>query len=123
MLGISTVTLGYIGWTITLEAIKDTKQNILNWSISIAFFATLVSLFWKVYADWKTIITEEEIIRPGLLGMRVIRWSEVTHITRVGFGIHIHATFKKIVITPYAYKEPFLIICQIYEQAEKRRIQ
>jgi hypothetical protein len=97
----------------------------LNWPIAIlmdiAFLAILVGMFWKAYGDWKTIITEEEIIRPRLLRMRVISWSEVTYITGFGAGIHIHAPAQKIVITPYAYKEPALIIEQIYELAEKMR--
>jgi hypothetical protein len=39
-------------------------------------------------------------------GKTIMKWHEVTKVTAVGFGIHIAAKDRKIVLAPYAYKNP-----------------
>ena len=56
-------------------------------------------------------------------GKKQIQWHSVTQIEPLGYGIHIHAADKKIVIAPWAYKDPEALIAfirvQFQEQANK----
>ena len=56
-------------------------------------------------------------------GKKQIKWASVTQIETIGYGIHIYATDKKIVIAPWAYKDPEALIAfirvQFQEQANK----
>lgn len=56
-------------------------------------------------------------------GKKQIPWQSVTKIETIGYGIHIYAAGKKIVIAPWAYKDPEALIAfiraQYQEQANK----
>jgi hypothetical protein len=42
-------------------------------------------------------------------------WKEVTNVKTVQFGIHIYSGSKKIIVGPYHYKKPDLVISSIAE--------
>jgi len=56
-------------------------------------------------------------------GKKQIKWDSVTQIETIGYGIHIYAADKKIVIAPWAYQDPEELISfirvQFQEQANK----
>ncbi len=80
----------------------------------LVVFSALLS---KLYCDWKTTISEESVTRPTPFGVRVIRWTEVTKVEFFsGVGIHIHGPNGKIVISPYAYRNPALVFEQVRER-------
>jgi membrane protein implicated in regulation of membrane protease activity len=88
-----------------------------GWSWPIVFTLDFIcvlltaALYWKIYYDSKTTIDDNEIYQPSLFGTRTISWSKVTKIEVFGgAGYHIYAGDKKIVITPYAYKNPVGVI-------------
>jgi hypothetical protein len=87
------------GWTWSSVVLMD-----------IALLGMLIGLFWKMYRDGKTQFGQEELSCPNIIGGKKIRWSDVTRIERVGFGYHIYSQNQKIVVTPYAYKQPESIL-------------
>ncbi len=64
------------------------------------------ALYWKIYYDAKTTIDGNGIYQPSLFGICTISWSEVKNVKVFGFGYHVYAGKRKIVVTPYVYKNP-----------------
>lgn len=117
---IGTVALAFIGWAITSQVYRDWSRGLpisggWNWPIVIgvdlACFCGALALYWKIYADSKTTIDASGVGRPSLRGFRHIAWSDVTAIKVFGgVGFHIYAGAEKIVVSPYAYREPERVI-------------
>jgi len=43
-------------------------------------------------------------------GATAFQWREVTEVKKVGFGLHVLAGDRKIVIAPYAYRNPDQVV-------------
>ena len=113
---IGTSALFFIAWAITSQVYGEWSQGLSisggwNWptviAIDFACALMVVALYWKVYFDTKTTIDDKGIYQPSLFGIRTISWPDVTNVEVFGgVGYHIYAGKKKIVVTPYAYKDP-----------------
>ena len=53
-------------------------------------------------------------------GNKQIQWQSVTKIETIGYGIHIYAADKKIVIAPWAYRDPEALISFIQAQFQEQ---
>ena len=53
-------------------------------------------------------------------GKKQILWDRVTQIETIGYGIHIYAADKKIVIAPWAYQDPEALIAFIQAQFQEQ---
>ena len=53
-------------------------------------------------------------------GKKQSQWDSVTKIETIGYGIHIHAAGKKIVIAPWAYQDPEALIAFIQAQFQEQ---
>lgn len=47
------------------------------------------------------------------LGGRQLRWSQISAIEQVGYGLHLYAGRQKLVIAPWAYRDPAALRVQI----------
>ena len=66
--------------------------------------------------------TRIRVTRFGISsGKKKLPWQSVTQIETLGYGIHIHATGKKIVIAPWAYQDPEALIAFIQAQFQGKR--
>lgn len=124
------VGLGFVCWGVTTQPILSPDGRYLSpgkhrlfAAVVIGFcLVTFSALLWKLYCDWKTTISEDSVTRPTPFGVRVIRWAEVTKAEVYGgVGIHIHAPDGKIVISPYAYRDPDLVFEQVRERLVARK--
>jgi hypothetical protein len=98
--------LGFIGWAVMTQS---ESNRIGMWEIGVACCCLVMfaAVLWKLYGDWKTTITDEAVTRRSPVGTRTIHWAEVTEATIFnGYGIHVHDSNGKIVISPYAYRDP-----------------
>jgi len=129
---ISATGLGFIGWMVTEPAIGrvlngSPLHNGWNWpavvALDLACIACFIALIWKLYCDWKTIVSKEGIQQPGLFHIRSIRWSDVTAVKWFGLSIHIHGPNERIVVTLYAYKSPEQVVARIGELLLAGRVQ
>jgi hypothetical protein len=113
---VGTATLLFIAWAITSQVYGEWSRGIpisqgWNWpiviGIDLACILLVGALYWKIYFNAKTTIDGNGISQPSLFGIRTISWSEVTNIGVFGgVGYHVYAGKRKIVITPYAYRNP-----------------
>jgi hypothetical protein len=61
------------------------------------------------------------VTRCGIIsGKKQIQWQSVTKIETIGYGIHIYAADKKIVIAPWAYQDPEELISFIWVQFQEQ---
>ena len=74
-----------------------------------------LALCFKIWADGKVELTRELVSRPSLRGRQTIRWRDVSSISRFGFGLHVASAKTKIVLSPYAYKEPARLLAAIQQ--------
>jgi hypothetical protein len=87
----------------------------------IVAFAVLViaGSLYSVYSAARIKVTTFGISS----GNKQIKWASVTQIETIGYGIHIYAADTKIVIAPWAYKDPESLISfirvQFQEQSNK----
>ncbi|WKT59551.1 hypothetical protein Q2E61_11665 [Microbulbifer thermotolerans] len=110
----------FIAWSITWQVYREWSNGLPisgGWSWPIVVSVNLVcafavsALYWKIYSDAKTTIDEYGIFKPSLFGAHTIAWSEVTNVEVFGgVGYHVHAGNSKIIVTPYAYKNPNQVI-------------
>lgn len=117
---VGTIGLAFIGWTITAQVYREWSQGLAisggwNWptviGVDILCMLCAAALYWKIYADPKTTIDASGVSRPCLYGPTHIAWPNVTDIKAFGgTGFHIYAGKAKIVISPYAYREPEAVI-------------
>lgn len=114
-----TAAIAFIVWQTTAQVYRPWAHDMRigrgwNWPIVIVWDAisilSLLALFWKIYCDAHTELGEVELCRPSLLGIRRIRWSEIVQVKTVGFGFHLSSKDKKIVVSPYAYRDPASVI-------------
>jgi hypothetical protein len=119
---VASVALGFIAWSLTMQVYRESANGEpitggWTWTSVIllnAFLITvLLALFWKIYRDANTHFGEEELSQPGIFRLKRIKSSEVTRSDGVGFGFHIRAGRTKIVVTPYAYKQPHAMIALV----------
>jgi hypothetical protein len=94
----------------------DTTTAVLIMAFSVLVIAGSI---YSVYSAARIRVT-----RCGISsGKKQIQWQSVTKIETIGYGIHIYAAGKKIVIAPWAYKDPEALIAfirvQYQEQANK----
>jgi len=116
-----TTGLVFIGWAITASAFAAWSRGVplnggWNWplvlAVDLACLACCAALYWKIYCDAQTVIDAVGVRRPGLLGRHQIEWREVTDVrVFAGVGLHIYAAQRKLVVSPYVYREP----AQIFE--------
>lgn len=112
--------LTFIGWAITSQVYAQWSHGLpitggWNWPIVIGIdlicFLSALGLYWQIYADANTTIDVSGLSRPSLRGPKHIAWSEVTALKVYGgAGFHVYAGTKKIVVGPYAYREPKRVI-------------
>ena len=117
---VGTGALVFIGWAITSQVSKQWSHGLpitgrWNWPIVIALdlvcLLGVLALYWKIYADAKTTMSAEGLTRPTLRGSEHIAWHDVTTIKVFGgVGFHVYAGCRKIVLSPYAYRDPDRVI-------------
>jgi hypothetical protein len=120
---IAAAGLGFIGWIVTAQVLRETMQGLpisggWSWPLVIGLdlicLGAFLALIWSIHCDSRTQFLDSQLTQPGLFGLRVIRWSEVTGVKVFGgVGYHIHAPGKKIVIAPYAYAKPEAVIAEL----------
>jgi hypothetical protein len=66
------------------------------------------------------VVGEETLTQPGILGARVIRWKDVTEVRQVGYYCHVVSGKKKIVLSPYAYRNPESIVTMVLSRVADR---
>jgi hypothetical protein len=107
--------IGFLCWAITSPMLDQTQkahyeQLGWNWNNILLFDIGLISCFIalivKVYFDLKVEYDEFEIKRPSLKGLKIIKWADVEQIKQVQYGLHLVSMNEKIVISPFAYKDP-----------------
>jgi len=122
--------LGFISFALTMQVFHEwlhrkAISGVWTWSsvvlMDIVLLGMLIGLFWKMYCDGKTQFGQEELSCPNVTGWKRIRWSDVTRIDRVGFGYHIYSQNQKIVVTPYAYKQPESVLRLIRTRLAKAK--
>jgi hypothetical protein len=94
----------------------DTPTSLMLLAFAILAIAGSV---YSVYSAARIRVT-----RCGISsGKKQIKWDSVTQIETIGYGIHIYAADKKIVIAPWAYQDPEALISfirvQFQEQSNK----
>jgi hypothetical protein len=113
MAGIST---GGLFLYFAAQESTDTPTSMLI--VAFAILAIAGSIY-SVYSAARIRVT-----RCGISsGKKQIPWQSVTQIETIGYGIHIYAADTKIVIAPWAYKDPEALISfirvQFQEQSNK----
>lgn len=110
LLGIST---GGLFIYFTTQESTDTPTAML-----IVVFAILViaGSLYSVYSAAQIRVTTCGIGS----GKKQIKWHSVTKIETIGYGIHIYAADTKIVIAPWAYKDPDALISFIRGQTQEQ---
>jgi hypothetical protein len=112
---ISMTAIGFIVWQITAQVYRPWAYGVrvcCGWTSPLVIMwdavclLSLLALFWKIYSDAATELGEVDLCRPSIFGIRRIRWSEIVRVERVGFGYHISSKDKKIVVSPYVYRDP-----------------
>lgn len=82
-------------------------------AILLAF--AILAIAGSMYSVYST--ARIRVTRCGISsGKKQIKWASVTQIETIGYGIHIYATGKKIVIAPWAYQDPEALIAFIHAQ-------
>jgi hypothetical protein len=119
---IITTAMAVVAWLITAPVCRAWTKSLpvagwgswppaIIWDVGI--FCVLCAFFWKLYCDANTEMSETELRRPSIFGLRRIRWAEVVRIKQVGFGYHVFSKDNKIVLSPYAYKSPESVISML----------
>jgi hypothetical protein len=119
VLAVTAAAVVFVAWFATapvFSAASAGKPLPEGWSVVSAavFDGFLVS--YLLYLGWvarqcaRTEIDEAGISQPSLLGPRRIHWSDVRRVSRSGYGLHIHGERCRIVVTPYAYKDPSAVV-------------
>jgi Mn2+/Fe2+ NRAMP family transporter len=102
----SAAVLSFIGWMVTAQ--------VLMIAIDLASVMCFFALLWNIYCDYKTEFTEDAITRPSLLRLRGIKWSDITEVKVFnGVGYHIHSQDERIIVSPYVYKRPDLVVAEL----------
>ena len=110
LLGIST---GGLFLYFAAQESTDTPTSMLI--VAFAILAIAGSIY-SVYSAARIRVT-----RCGIsLGKKQILWHSVTKIETIGYGIHIYAADKKIVIAPWAYRDPEALIAFIQAQFQEQ---
>jgi len=87
-------------------------------SLMLLAFAILV-IAGSIYSVYSA--AQIRVTRCGISsGKKQIRWHSVTKIETIGYGIHIYAADKKIVIAPWAYRDPEALIAFIQAQFQEQ---
>jgi hypothetical protein len=119
---IAAAAIGFIIWETTAPVYRASVHGLptrggWNWPLVIACDAgclfVLLALYWKIYCDAKTELGEAELSRPSVFGLRRIRWSEVVRVKIVGSGCHVFSKNTKIVLSPYAYRDPDSVLATL----------
>ena len=94
----------------------DTPTSILLLAFTILAIAGSI---YSVYSAARIRVTKCGISS----GKKQITWQSVSKIETIGYGIHIYAAGKKIVIAPWAFQDPEALIAfirvQFQEQSNK----
>lgn len=90
-------------------------------SLMLLAFAIL-AIAGSIYSVYSA--AQIRVTRCGISsGKKQIQWQSVSKIETIGYGIHIYAADKKIVIAPWAYQDPEALISfirvQFQQQANK----
>jgi len=119
----SVAVLSFIGWMVTAQVLRERRwgfpiSGVFNWllmiAIDLASVVCFLALLWKIYCDYKTEFTEDAITRPSLLRLRGIKWSDITEVKVFnGVGYHIHSQDERIIVSPYVYKRPDLVVAEL----------
>ena len=110
LLGIST---GGLFLYFAAQESTDTPTAMLL--VAFAILAIAGSMY-SVYSAARIRVTTRGISS----GKKQILWHSVTKIETIGYGIHIHAADKKIVIAPWAYRDPEALIAFIQAQFQEQ---
>ncbi len=87
-------------------------------ALLIVAFAIL-AIAGSIYSVYSA--AQIRVTRCGIsAGRKQIPWHSVTQIATIGYGIHIYAANTKIVLAPWAYQEPEVLIAFIREQWQKQ---
>lgn len=131
---IVTIVFPIMMWSLTSQFLADLAQGIEprgGWSwLSISIFnvfllGIIAALYWKIYCDANTTIDKTGVSRPTLLGRCDLSWHEITDLRIFrGVGLHLYVGRKRrLVISPYAYKDPERVALVIYECIKQSREQ
>lgn len=110
LLGLST---GGLFLYFAVQESTDTPTSMLI--VAFAILAIAGSIY-SVYSAARIRVTRCGIIS----GKKQIKWHSVTQIETIGYCIHIHAADKKIVIAPWAYRDPEALIAFIQAQFQEQ---
>jgi len=118
---------GLSGGLVTAQALGAIRKGLpipggWSWISVIGFDLTCVALFvwgiWIAYRVANTIISDEGVSQPRLTGCISYRWSEIEKVSVFGYGIHLHGPRGKIVLAPFAYRNPAAIIALVARMTE-----
>jgi hypothetical protein len=123
----ATIALGFIAWSVTSPVVQAAAANEPlpgGWSwVSVLVLdgcamALLGGLLWRVYKDAHTEIDTMGVSQPSLHGRRSLSWQDVRRVSRyAGVGWHLHGDRFRIIVAPYAYRDPQSVIAEIEARA------
>ena len=107
------ISMGGLFLYFAAQESTDTPTSMLI--VAFAILAIAGSMY-SVYSAARIRVT-----RCGISsGKKQIQWQSVTKIETIGYGIHIYAADTKIVIAPWAYKDPEALIAFIRAQYQEQ---
>ncbi len=112
----SALGLGVTVWVVTTRGFSDLSPSWNLMAVAITNLACLMAfagLIWKIYRDSETLVSADGVRRPSFVGQTFLRWSEVREVRFVRFGIHLIGAAGRVVISPYAYRDPQRLIKRI----------
>ena len=108
--------LGFISWFVATLGFSDLtpeSNRIVAVLTSLLCLTAFAALVWKVHCDSRTRISGDGIGRPGFRGDIFLRWSDVREVRIVHFGIHLVGATGRVVVSPYAYRDPERVIDRV----------
>jgi hypothetical protein len=113
IIALSFGALGLIAWLVSTEGFVDLTPSMNRLAIAstdVLCLLALVALLNKIRSDANTILDDEGVRRPTLMGSRFLRWSDVREVRGHGLGLQLYGASTRMTITPYAYADPAAII-------------
>ncbi len=88
--------LAIVGVILLIILIQDDSPTLFP--VIIFFGVVFLAIFYSM--TLKTIISEDEISSQNFLGVKTLRWSEISHISGSGNGIKLHNFDGSVTVAP-----------------------
>jgi hypothetical protein len=111
---------GYLCWEVGSHAARGAGGSLEGLTVVVVFALAVgwaAEVGWSLYVSSRTSFDEHSISQPGLMGPKVLRWTEIKSVQQRPGALRLSDGRIQIVVAPFRHRDPAKVLSDVRSRA------